>query len=65
MQFSRFWLDAEKLNSIKKENIKKKYELANKIYDNYLRSYDSPVRDEIGKEIFRSTQLFLIGNNVC
>jgi hypothetical protein len=60
----RFWLDVEKLRSIRKGNIKKKYELANKIYENYLKSYDSPVRDEIGKDIYRSLQLFLIGNNV-
>lgn len=60
----RFWIDVEKL----KQNfnfVRKKYELANKIYENYLKSYDSPVRDEIGKDLVKSMRLFLIGNDVC
>lgn len=57
----RFWIDVEKL---KKINMRKKYELANKIYEIYLNTYDSPVRDEIGKDLNKSMQLFLIGNNV-
>lgn len=57
----RFWIDVEKLKNI---NAKKKYELANKIYEIYLNTYDSPVRDEIGKDLNKSMQLFLIGNNV-
>jgi hypothetical protein len=60
----RFWIDVEKLRQ-NFVNIGKKYELANKIYENYLKSYDSPVRDEIGKDLVKSMQLFLIGNNVC
>ncbi len=59
----RFWIDVEKLKQ-PLINIRKKYELANKIYENYLKSYDSPVRDEIGKDLVKSMQLFLIGNNV-
>jgi len=59
----RFWIDVEKLKH-KFDNIRKKYELANKIYENYLKSYDSPVRDEIGKELVKSMRLFLIGNDV-
>jgi hypothetical protein len=57
----RFWIDVEKLSKI---NVKKKYEYANKIYEIYLNTYDSPVRDEIGKSLNKSIQLFLIGNNV-
>ena len=60
----RFWLDVEKLKKFKLPNIKKKYELANSIYENYLKKYDSPVRDEIGKDTYKSMQLFLLGNNV-
>ncbi|MBF9647539.1 hypothetical protein IAI25_11240, partial [Streptococcus pseudopneumoniae] len=43
----RFWIDIEKFKKIKLNNIKKKYEFANKIYENYLKNYDSPVNDEI------------------
>jgi hypothetical protein len=57
----RFYIDIEKL---KKLNIKKRYDIANKIYENYLKKFDSPVRDECGKELFKSMQLFLIGNGV-
>ena len=57
----RFWLDVEKLKHV---NLRFKYELANNIYENYLKNYDSPVRDEIDKDMFKSIQLFLIGNNV-
>lgn len=57
----RFWIDVDKL---KKISVNKKYELANKIYEIYLNTYDSPVRDEIGKDLNRSMQLFLIGNEV-
>ena len=61
----RFWIDLEKFKKMKQlNNIKKKYELANKIHENYLKSFDSPVRDEIGKELYKSMQLFLMGNNV-
>ena len=60
-QLLRFWIDVEKLKTI---NIRKKYELANKIYENYLKNYDSPVRDEIGKSVCKSMRLFLIGNSV-
>ncbi len=60
----RFWIDVEKMKH-KSLNIRKKYELANKIFENYLKSYDSPVRDEIGKDLFKSMKLFLIGNSVC
>ena len=60
----RFWLDVEKLKKFNLTNIKRKYELANGIYENYLKKYDSPVRDEIGKDSFKSMQLFLLGNNV-
>lgn len=60
----RFWIDVEKLRKLKVKNIKKKYDLANRIYENYLKSYDSPVRDEIGKDLCKSMKLFLIGNNV-
>ncbi len=59
----RFWIDVEKLKH-KFESIRRKYELANKIYENYLKRYDSPVRDEIGKELVKSMRLFLIGNDV-
>ncbi len=59
----RFWIDVEKLKQ-NFVNIRKKYELANKIYENYLKSYDSPVRDEIGKDLVKSMQNFLIGNDV-
>lgn len=58
----RFWIDVDKLKRM--TNTKRKYELANRIYDNYLKPYDSPVRDEIGKELNRSMQQFIIGNNV-
>ena len=60
----RFYIDVEKLKKFSTSNIKRKYELANQIYDNYLKKYDSPVRDEIGKDSFKSMQLFLLGNNV-
>ena len=60
----RFWIDVEKLKKFNSANIKRKYELANSIYENYLKNYDSPVRDEIGKDSFKSMQLFLLGNNV-
>ena len=60
----RFWIDVEKLKKFNSANIKRKYELANSIYENYLKKYDSPVRDEIGKDSFKSMQLFLLGNNV-
>lgn len=57
----RFWIDVEKLRTV---NPRRKYELANKIYEIYLNTYDSPVRDEIGKDLNKSMQQFLIGNNV-
>jgi hypothetical protein len=60
----RFWIDVEKLKKFNSTNIKRKYELANSIYENYLKKYDSPVRDEIGRNSFKSMQLFLLGNNV-
>ena len=60
----RFWIDVEKLKKFNLTNIKKKYELAHSIYDNYLKKYDSPVRDEIGKDSYKLMQLFLLGNNV-
>ena len=60
----RFWIDVEKLKQ-HSANIRRKYELANRIYENYLKKYDSPVRDEIGKDLVKSMQLFLIGNSVC
>jgi len=60
----RFWIDVEKLKKFNSANIKRKYELANSIYENYLKKYDSPVRDEIGKDSFKQMQLFLLGNNV-
>jgi hypothetical protein len=60
----RFWIDVEKLKKLNAINIKKKYELANSIYENYLKKYDSPVRDEIGKDSLNQMQLFLLGNNV-
>ena len=59
----RFWIDIEKLRQ-KFADIRKKYKLANRIYENYLKSYDSPVRDEIGKDLVQSMRLFLLGNNV-
>ncbi len=58
----RFWIDVEKVKNL--SNIKRKYELANKIHENYLKNFDSPVRDEIGKDLHKSMQLFLLGNNV-
>ena len=60
----RFWIDVEKMKH-KSLNIRKKYELANRIFENYLKSYDSPVRDEIDKDLLKSMKLFLIGNSVC
>jgi hypothetical protein len=60
----RFMFDVEKLRRFKlKSNTLKKYELANKIYENYLKNYNSPVRDEIGN-LYKSMQSFLIGDNV-
>jgi len=58
----RFWIDVEKMKH-KSLIIKKKYELANKIFENYLKSYDSPVGDEIGKDLVKSMKLFLIGSS--
>jgi hypothetical protein len=58
----RFWIDVEKFRKL--SNIKRKYELAKKIHENYLKNYDSPVRDEIGKDLHKSMQLFLLGDSV-
>ncbi|CAF0896304.1 unnamed protein product [Brachionus calyciflorus] len=58
----RFWIEVEKMKKIRFDS-DQKFQIANRIYVNYLKSYDSPVRDEIGKEYYKSIQLFLIGNN--
>jgi hypothetical protein len=58
----RFWIDVEKFKKL--SNVKRKYELANQIHENYLKNFDSPVRDEIGKELYKSMQSFLLGNSV-
>ena len=60
----RFWIEVEKMKKIRSNNTDQKFEVANRIYENYLKNYDSPVRDEIGKELFKSMKLFLIGNTV-
>ena len=60
----RFCIDVDKMKH-KSLNMRKKYELANKIFENYLKSYDSPVRDEIEKtDLVKSMKLFLVGNSV-
>ena len=60
----RFWSDVEKLRAVKTSHMKRKYEMGARIYANYMTHYDSPVREECGKELHRAMQLFLVGNSV-
>lgn len=45
LNFLRFWND---VNEYKKTNtMAQRYLFANKIYENYILKYDSPVKDEL------------------
>ena len=59
----RFYKDVEMLKN-SRANTKRQYEIGKRIYDNYLKNYDSPVRDEISKDLLKSMQMFILGNTV-
>ncbi len=59
----RFWIDVNKLKRLE-HNSTNQYEFANRIYKNFLQKYDSPVRDELDKNLCKKMKLSLIGNIV-
>jgi hypothetical protein len=59
----RFWIDVNKLKRLG-QNSTQQYEFANRIYKNCIQKYDSPVRDELGKNLCKQMKLSLIGSIV-
>jgi hypothetical protein len=59
----QFWIDVNRLKRLG-QNSTQQYELANRIYKNYIQKYDSPVRDEFSKNLCKQMKLSLIGSIV-
>lgn len=58
----RFYNDINKLKSLSRSNSLQQFEYAHKIYENFIHKFNSPVKDELGKDCCRNMQLYLLGN---